>query len=913
MPLSWNEIRKRAIEFSQEFKDATRENAETQTFYNELFNVFGISRRRVATFEEPVKKLGNKDGRIDLFWKGVLLAEQKSTGRNLESAHEQALDYFPNLKEEELPRYLLCSDFQKFDLYDLEEDTKHSFTLKQLHKNVEHFGFIAGYRKREFKDQDPANIKASELMGKLHDQLKEIGYEGEDLELLLVRLLFALFADDTAIFEKNTFLDYIELRTNEDGSDLGAQIALFFQTLNTPVEKRVKTLDEDLANFPYVNGDLFGQTIRIASFNSDMRKSLIEACYFDWSKISPAIFGSLFQSVMDKEKRRGIGAHYTTEQNIMKIIKPLFMDDLYEEFNRIKSNSKRLELFHEKLGKLMFLDPACGCGNFLILAYRELRELELLILKELNKSGQMATDINQICWVDVDQFYGIEMEEFPARIAEVALWLVDHQMNMKLSEEFGQYYVRIPLQKSANITNDNALRIDWKKVIEPKNLDYILGNPPFRGKKEQSDEQKGEMRNIFTGVKGSGVLDYVSAWYLKASEYIQNTPIRVAFVSTNSITQGEQVGILWQELLTRYRIKIHFAHRTFAWSSEAKGKAAVFCVIIGFANFNIKEKLLYNYDTPKSDAHEIKVRNINPYLVDTDDVVILKRGKPICNIRAINYGSIAIDEGNLILEDDEKDNLLAKEPLAKKYIRPYTGSREFLNRETRWCLWLEGISPSNLRSLPFVLKRVEANKVFRLKSERETTVELAKFPALFGENRQPASDYLLIPKVSSMKREYIPIGYCKKNMIANGSSLIMPDADFFCFGVIGSTMHNSWMRYVAGRMKSDYQYSSQIVYNNFPWPLKPTKPQVKDIEAKSQAVLSAREEFPDSSLADLYDPLTMPPALLKAHQALDKAVDKAYRPTPFTSERQRIAYLFELYRKYTNPLLAKKKTVRRKV
>ncbi|MEM7589548.1 MAG: type IIL restriction-modification enzyme MmeI [Myxococcota bacterium] len=421
MPISWNEIRKRAIEFSQEWHNATRENAEAQSFYNDFFNVFGISRRRVATFEEPVKKLGDKRGRMDLFWKGVLLVEQKSAGKDLAKAKAQALDYFPHLKEEELPRYVLVSNFQRFQLYDLEQRTHVAFALKDLHKNVEHFGFIAGYQKREFKDQDPVNIEASELMGRLHDQLKEVGYEGDNLELLLVRLLFCLFANDTGIFEKGIFTQFIEQRTQPDGSDLGSRLAHLFQTLNKPHAKRAKTLDEDLARFPYVNGALFERPLLIAAFNSRMRTALLKGCYFNWSFISPAIFGSLFQSVMDKQKRRGIGAHYTTEQNILKVIRPLFLDGLYAEFAKVKHNRKRLLEFHKKLGTLRFFDPACGCGNFLIMAYRELRELEIQVLQALYPQKQRVLDVSDLSRIDVDQFYGIELEEFPAHRATSAM------------------------------------------------------------------------------------------------------------------------------------------------------------------------------------------------------------------------------------------------------------------------------------------------------------------------------------------------------------------------------------------------------------------------------------------------------------------------------------------------------------
>lgn len=911
MPLSWNEIRSRAIVFSQEYRNVTRENAETQTFYNDFFNIFGITRRRVASFEEPVKKLGAKRGRIDLFWKGMLLVEQKSSGRDLEAAYAQALDYFPNLREEELPRYILVSDFQRFELYDLEDGTEHRFDLADLHNNVELFSFIAGYQKREFKDQDPVNVEASERMGKLHDMLRDAGYTGHELEVLLVRLLFCLFADDTGIFEKGSMLYYLEQKTNEDGSDLGLHLAILFQTLNTPYDRRQRHLDEALSLFPYVNGNLFSETLPIPAFNAPMRRSLISACYFDWGRISPAIFGSLFQSVMDKDKRRGIGAHYTTEKNIMKIVKPLFLDALYAEFESVRRDRKKLQAFYDKLARLTFLDPACGCGNFLILAYRELRLLEIEVLKVLHPDGQLALDVGELSRINVDAFYGIEIEEFPARIAEVALWLMDHQMNMLLSETFGQYYVRIPLRASAHIQNANALTLDWEKVVPKERLSYILGNPPFVGKTYQSAEQKKDIGFVFGDMKSAGVLDYVAGWYLKAAQYIQGTRIICSFVSTNSITQGEQVSILWNELLKRHHIKIHFAHRTFAWSSEARGKAAVHCVIIGFANFDVSTKLLYEYETSRSEAHEVRVKNINPYLVEADDIVVMKRRKPLCNTPEMLYGSKPADGGNLVLSVEDKNNLLLIQPEAAKWIQRFIGSEELINGIERYCLWLQGIPPNELRALPHVIARVEKVKAFRLSSKKIPTQEAAAYPTLFAEIRQPDTDYLAVPEVSSENRPYIPIGFLSKDVIASNKLYTIGNATVYHFGVMTSRMHVAWTRYTSGRLKSDFQYSSGVVYNNFPWP-EATPAQVKAIEVAAQGVLDTRAQFPDSTLADLYDPLSMPLALLKSHQALDKVVDAAYRKQAFDTERHRVEYLFDLYQQLTAPLMTEEIKLPRK-
>ncbi len=903
MPLSWNEIRSRAIAFSEEFKGATRENAETQTFYNEFFYVFGISRRRVASFEEPVKKLGGDRGRIDLFWKGTLLVEQKSEGRDLRKAYSQALDYFPNLKEEELPRYILVSDFQRFDLYDLDTGAEHSFTLSELHTKVELFGFIAGYQKREFRDQDPVNIAASERMGKLYDALKEAGYDSLDLELFLVRVLFCLFADDTGIFEKDIFRFYLEEHTREDGSDTGPRINYLFQVLNTPHERRGKNLNEALARFPYVNGSLFVDTLPIPDFNGTMRAALISACYFNWSQISPAIFGSLFQSVMDKDKRRGVGAHYTTEKNILKVLKPLFLDALYAEFEMVKRDRRRLQAFHSKLAGLRFLDPACGCGNFLILAYRELRLLEIEVLQALNVERQRVLDVSELSRINVDAFYGIEIEEFPARIAEVAMWLTDHQMNMQLSEAFGLYYVRIPLKAAAHIHHGNALQLDWAEIVPPEQLSYILGNPPFIGAMVMSDNQRKDINFVFgSAIKNAGVLDYVAAWYFKAMQYMEAKPaIRTAFVSTNSITQGEQVNILWQELLNR-GVKIHFAHRTFAWSSEARGKAAVHCVIIGFALHDTAQKTLYEYQDIKGDPHAIEAKNINPYLVDAADLVVVNRSVALCNVPAMRFGSMPRDGGYLIFTDEERAAFLASEPKAERWIQPYTGAQEFINGWRRWCLWLVNIPPAELRQLPKVMERVEKVRQFRLASRAASTRNFAKMPTLFCQIAQPNSNYLLVPRVSSERRRYIPVGFLSSEVIANDQVLTVEYATSYHFGVISSEMHMAWVRYVCGRLESRYRYSKDIVYNNYPWP-QPTPAQVQVIETAAQGVLDARALFPGSTLADLYDPNAMPPALLKAHKILDRAVDVAYRKQPFETERHRVEYLFSLYQQLTAPML----------
>lgn len=906
MALSWNEIKRRAVEFSKEWENETNENAEAKTFLDQFFNVFGITRRRVTTFEKRVKKLDGKDGYIDALWKGQILIEQKSKGQNLDRAHKQATDYFSGLKEEDLPKYILVSDFSKFRLYDLETGEQHEFELKDLYKNIKLFAFIAGYQKTEYKEEDPVNVEAANLMAKLHDKMKEVGYKGHELEVYLVRILFCLFADDTTIFEKNSFQDFLRNKTKEDGSDLAPHFALLFQVLNTPKEERLTNLDEDLNAFEYVNGKLFEEPLPVASFDKAMRDILFECCKLNWSLISPAIFGSMFQSIVDPKERRNLGQHYTSEKNILKLIKPLFLDELYKEFEKIKDNTNRLTEFHTKISSLKFLDPACGCGNFLVITYRELRLLEIEIIKILQK-GQQVTSIDPFIRIEVDKFYGIEYEEFPVRIAEVAMWLIDHQMNMRVSEEFGLYYARLPLKKSANIKHGNALRLDWNTMVPNTELNYILGNPPFGGKQLQNDEQKADMDIIFSDISNAGVLDYVTSWYIKSAQYIQNTQVKVGFVSTNSITQGEQVGILWNELLNRYKIKIHFAHKTFKWSNEGRGIAGVYCVIIGFGIIDIKDKKLYEYEDVKSEPHEIKVSNINPYLVDADDIVIMNRQNPISNVPEIVFGNMPNDGGNFLFTDEEKIIFLKKEPLANKFMKPLISAKEFLNGEKRWCLWLKNISPAELRKLPEVGDRVERVKKYRLASQRATTRKLANYPNLFGEIRQPESDFVFIPLTSSEHRRFIPIAFFDKNNIVNNTCSIIENATKYHFGILTSTMHMSWVRYVCGRLESRYRYSNKLVYNNYPWPENPSAKNTKLVEEKAQKVLDVRNEFPESSLADLYDPIAMPPKLVKAHQELDRAVDLCYRPQEFTTELNRLEFLFELYKKYTSPMFSVKK------
>lgn len=906
MPLSWNEIRIRAVQFAERWKDETSESAEKQTFWNEFFAIFGIDRKSVAIYEKAVDRLGRAKGFIDLFWPGEFVVEHKSLGEPLDPAFDQAADYLLTVSPAEHPRYIITSDFQTFRLYDLEAKGDRDvweFGLKDLSKNIDKFGFIAGYKKQEVFEEDPVNRKAAERMAELHDQLKATGYVGHDLEVLLVRLLFCLFAEDGHIFEKSQFHNFIYDRTDIDGSDIGAQLSNLFEALNTPKDKRQTNLDEAIAAFPYVNGNLFGERIATPSFDHKMRDRILNAAHdINWSEISPAIFGAMFQGVMDPKQRRSLGAHYTSEQNILKVIKPLFLDNLWVEFEKVKEHRQQLIDFHDRLAKLTFLDPACGCGNFLVVSYREIRRLEIEILKVLYtipgmNMKELELDLAAVSKCNVDQFYGIEIEEFPAQIAQVALWLTDIQMNNEASDYFGKSLIRLPLVHSPTIVQKDALEIDWADLIPSTKLDYLFGNPPFSGGKLMSQKQRDQIVDLFPEKSGAGVLDFVAGWYAKAIKYIQGTDIKVAFVSTNSISQGEQVSILWKHLF-EYGAKINFAHRTFKWGNEASGKAAVYCVIIGFWLKDAPQKWLFDYADISGEPHALSAKNVNPYLMDGLDILVKKRTQPISDVPEIKFGNQPIDGGNLLLSEEEYKDVIKKEPTIQPYIRQYMGSEELINRLTRYCLWLKDASPSVLKSSPFIMDRLEKVRSFRLTSTRKVTRELSKTPSLFAFISHTNSEYIAIPSVSSENRRYIPMVFNGPEIIASNLCLIIPYATSYHFGILESEMHMTWMRNVAGRLKSDYRYSNSLVYNTFPWP-EASKDQIGEISKLTQSVLDARAKYSSSSLAELYGVLTMPADLLKAHQALDNAVDKLYRVEKFESDTARMQYLLELYQRYS--------------
>lgn len=918
MRLTLQEIRQRAIAFGHDWKDETSERAEAQTFWNEFFNVFGIHRRSVASFEHTVRNLAGAYDRIDVIWEGTLIGEHKSRGQDLSKAATQALGYVQSLtrarRDTEIPRYIIVSDFAKIVLHDLEATDplfeSVSFSVDELHQHVRLFDFLNGIQSRPADPEDPINIHAVEILADLHDALEKGGYGGHKLERFLVRVLFCLFADDTGIFEPDTFKSLVE-ESREDGSDLGPQLDRFFKVLDTPEAERATKLPEALKTLPYVNGLLFAERLDLADFDFDTRNRMLAACRFQWAKISPAVFGSLFQSIMagetGKKKRRQIGAHYTSERDILKLVRSLFLDGLRAEFERVKTKRPDLLKFHDKLAKLKFLDPACGCGNFLVVGYRELRRLEHEVIDALFPDHGLI-DIVTLVRLNVDQMHGIEIEEWPARIAEVAMWLIDHQMNLEASQRFGKPLLRLPLKKSARIVHGNALRIDWNDVLPAKDCSYVMGNPPFVGAKFQSEVQRADVALIAGSVPDSGLLDYVALWYFRAAAYLSPTAV-CAFVSTNSICQGEQAGVLW-EALFQTGISIHFGHRTFTWQSEARGKAHVHVVIVGFAKFESARKKLYDYSTDATNAQVFNVTRINGYLTNGVIVAIKNRGTPLCDVPQIGIGNKPIDDGNYLFTDDEKADFIKSTPASRPLFRKWVGSDEFINGYHRWCLWLGDSTPSELRAMPEVMKRVNAVRHFRLASKSKPTRKLAETPTRFHVENMPKRPFLLIPKVSSERRQYIPIGFMKPATLVSDLVFIVPNATLFHFGVLTSAIHMAWVRQVCGRLESRYRYSNKLVYNNYPWPTDATDAQKQAVEAAAQGVLDARATFADQTLADLYDPLAMPKALRDAHRALDRTVDRCYRPQPFDSDRHRVEYLFALYEKLTT-LFAPAKTKRR--
>lgn len=901
--LSQEEIRFRAAKFARERRRELNRESEARGFLAAFFQVLGLTRWRVIS---RARQIEMADGTpcTELFWKGKIIIRLLAGGADLSTAAATALEKVSQLPHHEVPHFLLVCDGKNWHYRDLASGTEADFTLTALPEHIHLFHDLAGYEQVTCQEEDPVNVKAAELLGTLNDRLAAAGCTGHALELTLVRILFCLFAEDTGILPRNSFRDYILSTTAEDGSDLPARLAELFLTLATPPAERAGGADESLRGFPCISRELFGEPASAGEGTAAVRAALLDCCEPDWGMISPAIFGSMFQCILKPEERRVLGAHYTSERNILKLINPLFLNDLRAEFDSIrhdKSNRKeaRLRAFHTRLAALTFLDPACGCGNFLVIAYRELRRLELAVISEREQmeKGQSGTDwvltANDVCLVNVNQFHGIEIEAFPAQIAQVAMWLMDHQMNLEAGNYFGEPYARIPLTATAAIVHANALRTDWDELIPRGELHYILGNPPFSGARYMSKEQKMDLMQVFTGVPGAGDLDFVAAWFKKSADYMRGTGIRTALVATNSLSQGQTVGLLWQHLLKELGATITFACRTFKWSNEARNNAAVHCTITGFTLTEPPaEKLL----TDES-GDTRRVPHINGYLVGAPDIFITNRRKPLCPAPEMGTGNKPIDDGNYLFTAEEKAAFLAEEPQAERFFRPWLGSRELIHGVPRFCLWLGDCTEAELAELPQCRRRIEAVKEFRARSGSAPTRALAARPARFHVENMPAGSSIAIPKVSSENRRYIPMAFLEPPTLCSDLLQLIPGATLYHFGVLTSAMHMAWTRAICGRLKSDYRYSNKLVYNNFPWP-QATEADRERISGLAQDVLRARALYPDRSLAELYAPHSMPKELLAAHRKLDAAVDDAYGQA-FTTEAERTACLFKLYDRLT--------------
>jgi hypothetical protein len=922
--LSKRTLRERAAAFAIKHADDSSEIAERQVFWNDLFGIFGREVKEVGRFERAVKRLSTgRHGWIDLLVPGDMAVEHKSRGENLDHAMTQLFDYLEDLQPAAAPWLVVACDFQTFFWQDLRAGTEGRFILNELPDHIELFWWLAGHGASSvFEDEEEANLVATGYMATLHDAVLASGYDPHALREWLTRILFCLFADDTAVWDKDAFKSHVFLNTRADGADLGPALAYLFQLLNTRPEELPANLDEDLAAFTYINGDLFATTLPIPSCDEMTRDALLAACKFDWSAISPAIFGSMFQNVMTPAERRHLGAHYTTEENILKTIRPMFVDALDDELAAIRVTSSAqsraaLNAFHDKLARLTFLDPACGCGNFLVIAYREIRRLETEVLRALRTQGVSsvtpAMDVAHFLKVTVDQFYGIEIEEFPARIARTALYLMDHKANREFSTEFGEYFARFPIPTSPHIRIDNALRIDWNDLLPAERASYVFGNPPFLGKQQRSDEQQEDMSIVFAGEHGTGVLDYVAAWYKHSIDYAGTHHIQFAYVSTNSITQGEQVPALWRSFYQR-GFEITFAHRTFAWSSEARGRAHVHCVIVGFAHTGVRPGPHALFDYPDIAGEPIKemVREINCYLAPGPATIVERRSAPFDpDLPTVAFGSMPNDGGGLILSQGEADRLRSSaDAIAPRYLRKLVGADDLLNGDGRWCLWLKDARPGDITASPFLRERISAVREYRLRSSRAQTRVLAETPSLFGEIRQPEGQYLCIPRHSSESRRVVPMAFIEDGSIAHDSTLTVESAPRWLFAVLQSSMFMAWVRSVSGKLESRLRISAAVVYNTFPFP-EMNDDQRDALDRAGRRILDVRANFPEATLADLYNPLAMPEQLVRVHDELDRLVVSIFAGRRLlTLEADRLGVLFERYEQLQSPLLATAATSR---
>ncbi|MGP5253955.1 class I SAM-dependent DNA methyltransferase [Brachybacterium sp. AOP43-C2-M15] len=907
-PLVLPDIRSRAGAFVAQWRDAEGyERGEAQSFVRDLLRVFGITRSGAALYEKRAQRASTGgQGYIDALISGTALIEMKSAGADLAKAEAQALDYMESLTEHERPDFVITSDFKHFRLLDLAADSPETellqFPLEELPAHVEDLMFLAGYRRAKFGslEQETASIKAAQLMAKLYEHLEATGYDEHQASIFLIRTLFCLYADDSGLWERDLFSRYIEERTSEDGSDLGAQLTTLYQALNKPEDNRYGRDDDLIQAFPYVNGSVFGEAVEIPYFDRASRELLLQAAYFNWSSISPAIFGSMFQAVKSKKARRELGEHYTTETNILKVIRPLFLDELEDQFTKAHAKKRELEKLLEHLGSLSFLDPACGCGNFLIIAYRELRALELRIherLQQLDPSrAQLSLDAGDRVHVKLSQFYGFELEEWPATIARTAMFLVEHQANQAVNLTLGYAVPMLPLQDSARITVGNALRLDWASVVPPSADVYIFGNPPFLGHATRSTEQAQELRDVWER-KDIGRLDYVTGWYKKAIDYFGAVDGRFAFVSTNSICQGEPVPALFGPVFEA-GWRIRFAHRTFAWVSEAPGAAAVHCVVVGFDRSKIQARL-FSYPDLRGEAISAPAQTINGYLVDGPNVLVEQRRSSLSpGLPEATFGSMPRDGGNLVVEAEDYEEVMA-DPIAAKYVRPYVGARELVRRQQRWCLWLTDLDPADVRRSPILRVRLDAVREFRSASSASSTRAMAATPHLFGQRSQPDVPYVCIPGVVSERRPFITCAYFGPEVVTSNAAFKADDPDGFLFGVISSSMFMAWQRSVGGRLKSDIRFSNTLTWNTLPLPATSEELRAK-IAAAGHGVLEARMAHPERSLAEHYDPLAMDPTLVSAHGRLDAVVDRAFgAKRTCRSEQERQQVLFSRYSELT--------------
>lgn len=919
------EQKKKAKEFAEFWKDKGYEKGQSQIFWTTLLtDVFGVENiSEFIEFEDQVhidKSTGFIDGYIP---STKVLIEQKSIEKDLRkpikqsdgsllNPFQQAKKYIAELPVSKHPKWVITCNFKSFLVYDMNNPNSdpEEILLKDLPKEYYRLSFIVDTKSEHLKKEEELSFKAGELVGRLYDafskQYKDITNEQsqKDLNELCVRLVFCLYAEDAGLFgRKNVFHDY--LNKYDDLVLMRKNLIELFKILDTKLEDRDPYLDEELNQFPYVNGGLFSnENIEIPLFTEEIRDTLLAKASddFNWSEISPTIFGAVFESTLNPETRRSGGMHYTSIENIHKVIDPLFLNELREKLDNAlaykneKTRNEKLIEFQNYIASLNFLDPACGSGNFLTETYLSLRRLENEMLESMSK-GMMMLDIADTIKVSIQQFYGIEINDFAVKVAKTALWIAEAQMwteTKKIISSFTNISDFLPLETYDNIVEGNALRIDWNAVVPNNKCNYIMGNPPFVGARLMDQEQKNDVAEIFKNIKNYGNIDYVGCWYIKAANYMKNTSIETALVSTNSICQGEQTTILWKDMLNN-GININFAHRTFRWDSEASLKAHVHCIIIGFS-YKLRDKRVI-YDNGKFN----ETKNINAYLVDAPNVLIDSRSNPICNVSKADFGSMPNDNG--FLSDYSKEQVLeinTKYPESENMFKLFIGATEFLHKKERYCLWLKGISPTLIKKVPPVYEAVEKVKELRNNSNREATRKLADIPMLFGEIRQPDGDYLVIPCHSSEKRRYIPVGYVDKNVICSNANILVPNANLYSFGVLMSNVHNSWMRIVSGRLEMRYRYSVKIVYNNFPWP-SPTIEQKQKIEKTAQMILDARNKYTNSSLADLYDELTMPVELRKAHQENDKAVMEAYGFNwKKMTESECVAELMKMYQNLTN-------------